>query len=182
VSRPSGATIASIDRSGKINLPRHAAERLEWRRVDSSIECWLWAIQLGRYRLLCEEDVKRSDVLSPALERITSLEVPDQLQDPAEPESSALAAVSARLAPASLSFNKVSGWRLAVPKHAYLMSTMVAHGHVAVLFSEGYLEIWTTETLNPTSTLASMRCRICNKLRFHSVTMERGRAKFSPVS
>ena len=35
---------------------------------------------------------------------------------------------------------------------------------------------------SPTSTLGGMRCCVCNRLRFHSVTMERGRAKFSPVS
>jgi hypothetical protein len=33
-----------------------------------------------------------------------------------------------------------------------------------------------------TSTLSGMRCCIYNRLRFHSVTMERGRAKISPVS
>lgn len=146
--KPFGAIVASVDRSGKINLPRHTAETLAWRREDSSIQCWLCVIQLGRYRLLSEEDVKRSEILAPALERITSAEAPDQLQDPADPESSASAAVSARLAPASLSFNKVSGWRLAVSKHTYLMSTMVAHGRVIVLISEGYLEIWTPDTLN----------------------------------
>lgn len=147
-AKPFGAIVASVDRSGKINLPRNAAERLAWRREDSSIECWLYVVQLGRYRLLSEEDVRRSEVLAPALERITSVEVPDKPQDPAEAESSASASVSGRLAPASLSFNKISGWRLAVSKHAYLMSTVLAHARVAVLFSEGYLEIWTTDTLN----------------------------------
>src|SRR5271157_1662120 len=36
--------------------------------------------------------------------------------------------------------------------------------------------------VNPTSTIGGMRCRIYNGLRFHSVTLARGRAKFSPVS
>jgi hypothetical protein len=146
--KPYGAVVASVDKTGKVNLPRRAAERLAWRREGPPVACWLSVIQAGRYRLLSEEDVKRSEALSQALERITGSQVPDQLQDPAEAESSASAALSARLVPASLSFNNVSGWRLAVSKHAYPMTTIAAHGRVVVLFSEGYLEIWTSDTLD----------------------------------
>ena len=39
-----------------------------------------------------------------------------------------------------------------------------------------------SDSLSPTSTLGGMRCCIYNRLRFHSVTMERGRAKILPVS
>jgi hypothetical protein len=143
-----GATTASVDTGGKVNLPRNAVERLSWRSDTSPTECWLYVIQPGRYRLLSEEDLKRSEAISQILERVTSLEEPDQGQDPADAEGSTSAAAGALLVPASLSFNKKSGWRLAISKHTYAMRAMISQRRVIIMFSEGYLEIWTPDTLD----------------------------------
>lgn len=141
------AVAASVDKAGKINLPLHSAERLYWARREGPTDCWLYIVHPGRYRLLSEEDVKRSEVLSQTLERITGAIAVEQLEDPADAESSASAVLSATLAPASLSFNTVSRWRLAISKATYPMTVIVNHAKVFVIFSQGYLEIWLPDTL-----------------------------------
>jgi hypothetical protein len=147
-SKTYGATIASVDKGGKINLPHNPVERLNWRNESSPVDCWLYVVEPGRYRLLSEEDLKRSEMLSQVLERVTRPEEPDQSQDPADAESSSSAVTGALLVPASLSFNRISRWRLAISKHAYPMTVMINQRQVIVMFSEGYLEIWAPDTLD----------------------------------
>ena len=65
-------------------------------------------------------------------------------------------------------------------KNAILLypSFASAYNNLGVVF----LHEGRRDDANPTSTSGGMRCCIYNRLRFHSVTMERGRAKFSRVS
>ena len=145
-SRTLGATRASVDKSGKVNIPVDVSARLAWRSPTESTDAWLYVIELGRYRIVPKEDAKRSAIISKILERINDTDGPDQSEDPAEAESTPLAASNARLFPATLTFTKRAGWRLAVSKQAYPMSTMIAQRNVYLMFCQGFLEIWTPDT------------------------------------
>ncbi len=142
------AVAASVDSSGKINLPVHMADRLPWRSATSGVEAWLFVIQPGRYRLITVADVERSASFRVISDRITNTDPPNESADPWEAEGSVYAGSSARLVPVSLSFTKGPGWRLFLSKQSYPMVSLGSEGRVFALFSEGYLELWSPDLLN----------------------------------
>jgi len=82
------------------------------------------------------------------IERIANAARPNLNDDPFEAESSPSAAVNALLIRASLSFTKGLGWRLHIRSHSYPIANLPAERGFFLLFSQGYLELWTTENLN----------------------------------
>lgn len=106
-------------------------------------------IRLGRHRLLSDEQVNKSERLKTIKLRSSNPPEPDPTVEPFEAESSASAAVTARLLPVTLSPPE-PGWRFSIPKNAL---GLVGSGPdnndrlVYLLFSDGYLEVWSVEHL-----------------------------------
>jgi hypothetical protein len=135
--------------AGRIRLPGRFAQRLKWVQGGEPIEAWLLMIRPGRYRLLSREQVDSSVRLKALAEQIYNPPEPDPETEPFEAESSASAALSARLLPARLS-PRGPGWRLTIPKNALGLvryETVDIDNTLFLLFSDGYLEVWSPEAV-----------------------------------
>ena len=99
--------------------------------------------------MLSREQVDSSLRLKNVADQIYNPPEPDPETEPFEAESSAAAALSARLLPTRLS-PRGPGWRLTIPKNVLGLvryETVDADNIVYLLFSDGYLEVWSPEAL-----------------------------------
>ena len=92
------------------------------------------------------QGVEENPSLGELARRISEDEPPDPDLEPFDAESSELAALSARLLPATIS-PKGNGWRFVLPKELPAEEAASGQKHVHLLFSQGYLEIWSTQCL-----------------------------------
>lgn len=141
-------TLASVDKYGRLYLPKDFAENLSWLGTAKQHAAWIYVIEPGRYRLLSEADVERSATLKRVIQRITEAPDPDEDDDPFEAQDSASAAVVGLVLRVKLLHTKGVGWRLQIPRNSYPFASQAGHSGFYVLFSQGYLELWTLESLN----------------------------------
>lgn len=145
-----GAAPAKVEAARRVWLPRMFSARLTWMNGNEVIKAWLLKISPGRCRLLSQEQVDASEALKTIAARIASPPLRDSAIEPFQAESSASAALTARLLLTTLSPTG-KGWRLTLPRQA--LEECGAGGKVTetvvhLLFSDGYLEIWSAEHLN----------------------------------
>jgi hypothetical protein len=140
-------TFAAVDKYGRLRLPADFAETLRWLRNGQQVVAWLYVIEPGRYRLLCEADVERSSALKRTIQRMNDAQRPDPNEDPFEAEGPELAAVGALTIRVKLSFTQRVGWRVNIPTHSYPIASLAGERGFFLLLSEGYLEFWTFEVL-----------------------------------
>ena len=145
---PTEPVFASLDKHGRLRLPADVAGNLPWLTSALQIGAWLYVVEPGRYRLLSEADAERSSTIKQVIEKIADAARPTPGDDPSEAESSPSAAVNALLVHASLSFTKGPGWRLHIRSHSYPIANLPEERGFFLLFSQGYLELWTAENLN----------------------------------
>lgn len=135
--------------AGRVYLPAKIAGRLKWLVGNQAIHAWLLLIEPGRYRLLSQAQAEESTRLKEAIKRQSDPQDPDPEVEPFHAEDSTSAAVAARLSPAVLS-PLGPNWRLKLPDDPMGLFRQVAeHSRekAFVLFSDGYLEVWSREHL-----------------------------------
>jgi len=140
---------ATVDIAGRVRLPDACAAQLDWLQGKDAIHAWLLVVGLGRYRLLSDKQVRESARLNVVAERVSSHPQPDQEIEPFQAEDSSSAALAARLLQVRLS-PLGPGWRLTLPKDRLGLFGRPAtktDNTVYLLFSDGYLEIWSVDHL-----------------------------------
>ena len=144
---PLEPTFVTVDKYGRLRLPAGFSETQSWLADVGQVGAWLYVIEPGRYRLLSEADVDRSNALKRAIQRMATPQRPDPNADPFEAETSDLASVSALAIRVKLSYADRVGWRVNIPTHSYPIASLVGERGFFLLLSEGYLEFWTIEVL-----------------------------------
>ncbi len=139
------AVVISEDR--RIHLPAHFVSRISWLKGEEPVEAWLVVVGVGRYRLLSLDQVNASPLLKQLRMRIEIAAPPEPETGPINVESPQMAALAARLFPATLSHGEV-GWRITLPKDLPPAGAIKYGSNLVLLFSQGYLELWTVETLS----------------------------------
>jgi hypothetical protein len=141
------------DASNRITLPKYLSDCLPWVTGTDTIEAWVLQIELGRYRLLSDEQVQGDSRLEP----IRSLLLEKKTASPTEPtfaEEIGRAAMVARLLPTAITPPK-PGWRIAFPRafDPFAPEGCDRNAFSVLLSPEGYLEIWYTDILRKASLL-----------------------------
>lgn len=138
-----------MDMARRIRLPEECAGQLDWLQKKVAVDAWLLVIELGRCRLLSDKQARESPRLGVVAERLLSQPRPDPEIEPFQAEDSSSAALGARILRVRLS-PLGPGWRLTLPKDPVGLFGRPAqntHNTVYLLFSDGYLEIWSVEHL-----------------------------------
>jgi len=136
-----------MDKYGRLHLPAEFAKALPWLEKTQEMMAWVYFVEPGRYRLLSEADAERSSAIKTAIQRRADAAHTDPTEDPFEAEGSESAAVAALVIRVKLSFTRRIGWRVHIPRRSYPVASLVGDRGFFVLFSEGYLELWTPEAL-----------------------------------
>lgn len=137
----------TADTYGRPTIPQHLSDGISWLRGTETLQAWLLLIELGRYRLLSDEQVQADSLLEPVRHLILEGE-PAIATDPTDATELRLAAMVARLMPTAVAPHK-PGWRLSFPKafEAFAPPEVDQHAFSILLSLEGYLEIWYTDVL-----------------------------------
>ena len=133
-------------KSGRLGIPPRYLRRVSWLRGVDPVPAWLFVIEPGRYRLYSDSEVQTSVELRPLLQRILDPEQTTTSTSLVEVESTASAAVSARLFPTKAS-PRGPRWRLSVPGEIPALAEERNSEDVFLLFSEGHLELWFASVL-----------------------------------
>lgn len=138
--------------SNRVELPKQFSDRLPWLSGHGDVEGWLLLVDVGRYRLLSDEQVREHETLSRI--RLLLLEgPPGDVSDAAFANNSDNAAVVAKLMPVKIGRHREL-WRIALPRDFDVFAPDCNLDAFSVLFSpEGYCEIWYTEVLRRNATV-----------------------------
>lgn len=128
--------------SPRFSLPQAYCEKLEWVRGADNIRVWLLQLLPGRYCILSESDIAKSEALEEITSRILNGPGPPE-PDPAKFLPNEVVALIGRLIPTTLSGPRPS-WRFTVPRQLFPEGTKIVK--YVLLFSLGYLEIWHIDT------------------------------------
>jgi hypothetical protein len=134
----------SID--NRVTIPKRFSDALDWIK-GTEVTAWLFLLELGRYRLLSDEDVQNDPLLEPI--RVLILQEKPLVGTKASyAESSGDAAVIARLIPITIRSHKGS-WRLPFQEEWSALAPPDCNPRaISVLISpKGFLEIWYTDLL-----------------------------------
>lgn len=134
----------SID--NRFTLPRRFSDALEWIK-GPEVTAWLFLLELGRYRLLSDEDVQND----PLLESVRALilqEKPFEKAKASCAESSGDALIMVRLIPISIRSHKGS-WRMPFLEEWGALAPVDCNPRTISVFisPKGFLEIWYTDLL-----------------------------------
>jgi hypothetical protein len=103
--------------------------------------------ELGRYRLLSVGDVEANPNLKALRAKLSEQSNETTKNDPLEFEDETSATLPLRLASVQLSPPR-PGWRLTLPRAiTTVMGVLPGEDEVALLISNGHIEIWTIEKL-----------------------------------
>ena len=132
---------------GRLTIPTQLSDHITWIKGTEFLRAWLLLIELGRYRLLSDEQAQND----PHLEPIRSLVLEGRsaiLTEPTHAIGLQRAAMVARLVPITISPPK-PGWRFTFPKafDAFAPPECNRTAFSILLSLEGYLEIWYTDVL-----------------------------------
>jgi hypothetical protein len=137
----------TADTYGRIVIPKQLSDAISWLTGVESATAWLFLIQVGRHRLLSDEQVQSDPLLEPV--RLLIIEGrPPEIREATFAEEPIRAAMVARLMPAVLTKPK-QGWRITIPKELEVFAPPeIDKREFSILMSlEGYLEIWYTGVL-----------------------------------
>jgi hypothetical protein len=140
-------THTDTDAYGRLTIPTHVSDHIIWIKGTESLRAWLFLIELGRYRLLSDDQVQNDRHLEPiralVLEGRSAI-----LTEPTHAIALERAAMVARLVPITISPPK-PGWRFTFPKafDAFAPPECNRAAFSILLSLEGYLEIWYTDVL-----------------------------------
>jgi hypothetical protein len=141
----------SID--NRVSLPKRFSDSLAWVK-GTEVQAWLFLLELGRYRLLSDEDVK-DDPLLESIRLLILQEKPAATTIASDVESSADASIMARLIPVTIKSHKGS-WRMPFPEELSALAPRDCNPRtISILISpKGFVEIWYTDALRRTLTPA----------------------------
>lgn len=129
----------------RVRVPAHLV-RLTHLDGDSSLDCWLFVVAPGRYRLVPPSIADKSDTIATILTEIEEIQEPGDVL--AGTDSNERAALPARLMHTTASPDKKRNWRITIPEEARLLaSDGKKQRFVFATISHGYIEIWFPETL-----------------------------------
>jgi len=136
-------TSPAID--NRVTLPKQFCDRFAWI-TGKEVQAWLFLPELGRYRLLSDNDVENDPQLEPV--RLLILEEKSAVStQPSRAKHTRDAAVVARLIPITIDHHKGS-WRILFAEEwAALAPADCNPRALSILIPEGYLEIWYTDVL-----------------------------------
>lgn len=134
----------SVD--NRVTLPKRFSEALPWIK-GTELQAWLFLVELGRYRLLSEEDVQNDPLLEPVRGLIMQ-EKTIVATGASYAENSADVAMTARLIPITVRFHRGS-WRIPFPEEWSALAPVDSNPRaISFLISpKGFLEIWYTDLL-----------------------------------
>jgi len=136
-------TSPAID--NRVTLPKQFCDRFAWI-TGKEIQAWLFLPQLGRYRLLSDDDVENDPQLEP-LRLLILQEKPAAPTQPSHAKEIGDAAAVARLIPITIDLHKGS-WRILFAEEwAALAPPDTNPRALSILIPEGYMEIWYTDVL-----------------------------------
>lgn len=128
----------------RVSIPARFTDRIQWLRGEAPIKAWLLLLEVGRYKLVPEEEVQRSPLLRGVLERLLEPDLHSSF-DPVEVEGAESVALAARLIATTASPPGPS-WRVILPQQALdLMALPERPSHVFLFISLGHLEFWSDD-------------------------------------
>ena len=144
----------TADTSNRITLPRHFSEKITWLQGKEPLRGWLLLVDLGRFRLLSDQQVQNDPQLEPVRFLILEGKPPEELEPTTRAEKMERAAFIARLQPATLT-PPPPGWRLAFPRTFDIFRPADCDERTFSVFLslEGFWEIWHTDVLRRAGTL-----------------------------
>jgi hypothetical protein len=142
---PVEPALMSVDRAGRIVIPRAFCEIVGWIAGSSPVKAWLLMGSPGRYRLLSAQEAEGEPDLALIRERIAG-RLHSTNGTPLDVEDDASATLSLRFFAVQLS-PQGPGWRLTLPNVIVKIMEIRLTGEVAVLMSNGHIEIWAVGTL-----------------------------------
>ncbi len=138
-------TQVSID--NRVTIPKRFTDALGWMKGDAELQAWLFMLELGRYRLVSDDDVQNDALLEPIRSSILREKVIVQT-GASETEDSEGAAMVARLIPVTVRPHKGS-WRIPFAEEWAALAPPDCNPRAISMFisPKGFLEIWYTELL-----------------------------------
>jgi hypothetical protein len=140
-------SIVTVGKDWRIGIPQDICKAVPWFAGAGPLSAWLLLLRFGRYRLLSDQDVS-----SPSLEelrnRIAAL-ASSPRQGPMVLGDDDEAMIPSRFFEVQLHWSTNNGWRLKLPAVTiHLWRLQQGNDHVVIQLShEGYIEIWSMETL-----------------------------------
>lgn len=132
-------SIRSVDRSGRVVLPADLCSAIGWISGEGPVGCWLLVQTHRRLRLLSRQDVE-ADSLSRHLREMVA--VTENKVPPLDLGESALAVLAGQLKERDL-IHTSSGWKLTLPRSIIALWRISSESNdVAIVVSDGYIEIW----------------------------------------
>lgn len=132
---------------GRVIIPQDLCDAVQWIAGSQPITAWLLLGRFGRHRLLSPEEVASSSDLEELRTKISALES-EPARGPLVFEDDGKATVASRFFEVDLRWSAAHGWRLTLPKVTInLWRIERGNNYVAFLLSQGYIEIWSIDTL-----------------------------------
>jgi hypothetical protein len=141
------AQFKAVDKSGRVVIPQPFCDKVGWITGGSPIEAWLLMGEMGRLRLLSQEEVSGDPEIASIRSQISA--TADETKGGVlDFEDAPLVALAVRLVDTLLS-PPPPGWRLTLPKVLLdILQISRAESQVVMTMSKGYIELWTTEVWN----------------------------------
>jgi|SRR5579859_2998065 len=142
-----GPSIKSVGSDGRVVIPEELCKAVQWISGIQPIRAWLLLGRFGRHRLLSPEEVASSPDLEELRTKISALES-EPARGPLVFEDDEKATFGSRFFEVDLRWSVAHGWRLTLPSVTInLWRIERGNNHVAFLLSQGYIEIWSLDTL-----------------------------------
>ena len=143
---PVEPVLMNVDRAGRLVIPRALCDLVGWISGSEQLGGWLLMSSPGRYRLLSAAETEGDPDLARMGARIAGKAAKTE-GTMLDFEDDASAVLGFRLMAIQLS-PPPPGWRLTLPGAiAKLMHVRSAESEVALLVSDGHIEIWSLENL-----------------------------------
>lgn len=140
-------SIKSVGSDGRVIIPQDLCNAVQWIAGSQPIKAWLLLGRFGRHRLLSPQDVASSPDIEELRSKISALES-DRARSPLVFNDNENATIGSRLFEVDLRWSVAHGWRLTLPSITInLWRIERGNNNVAFLLSQGYIEIWSMETL-----------------------------------
>jgi hypothetical protein len=138
---------AKLSTDGRVNIPQDLAKTVQWLSGTKSLKAWVLVQSFGRHRLISQQEVESSPELSELRTEIASA-LSQSTGGPLSFEAVEKVVLPSRFFEVELRWSEKNKWRLTLSSMTIdLWRIQRGKGHVAILLSGGYLEIWSMDTL-----------------------------------
>ncbi len=138
---------AKVSTDGRVNIPQEVAKALQWLSGTKSLKAWVLVQSFGRHRLISQQEVESGPELRELRSEIVSARS-QPTRGPLSFDAVEKVVLPSRFFEVELHWSEKNKWRLALSSITIdLWRIQRGKGHVAILLSGGYLEIWSMDTL-----------------------------------